>query len=168
MPAQARREIERARELLGETGFLSIRQQALESILDDIKQDLGEFGVNFDRWFSEQSLTDDGLIDDAIEVLKERHMLYEQNGALWFRATDFGDEKDRVVVRENGNKTYFASDIAYHYGKRVRDFDLLIDVLGSDHHGYIARVQAGLQAMGYAGDSLEVKLMQFVNVQRNV
>ena len=158
--------IERARQLLGEQAFLSIRRQAFESILEDIKDDLGGFGVYFDCWFSEQSLTDDGLIDDALKVLEDRGMLYKKGGATWFRATDFGDEKDRVVVRDNGKKTYFASDIAYHYGKRVRDFDLLLDVLGQDHHGYIARVQAGLQAMGYAGDSLEVKLMQFVALYR--
>jgi arginyl-tRNA synthetase len=158
--------IERAHDILSESTFLSIRQQALETILDDIKDDLAEFGVTFDRWFSEHSLTDDGLIDDALKVLKDRGMLFEKGGATWFRATDYGDEKDRVVVRDNGKKTYFASDIAYHYGKRVRDFDLLIDVLGSDHHGYVARVQAGLEAMGYAGDSLEVRLMQFVSLYR--
>ena len=93
-------------------------------------------------------------------------MLYEKDGATWFRAVDFGDEKDRVVVRDNGKKTYFASDIAYHYGKRERGYDHLLDILGSDHHGYVARVQAGLEAMGYAGDSLEVELVQFVTLYR--
>jgi arginyl-tRNA synthetase len=146
--------------------FHSLRRQALESILDDIKDDLAGFGVTFDHWFSEQSLTDDGLIDDALAVLKERRMLYQKDGATWFRATDYGDEKDRVVVRDNGKKTYFASDIAYHYGKRERGYDHLIDILGSDHHGYVARVQAGLEAMGYAGDSLEVELVQFVTLYR--
>ena len=158
--------IEKAEQLLGEAGFAQIRQQALESIRAEMEEDLTAFGVTFDRWFSEQSLTTDGLIDDALAVLQERRMLYEKDGATWFRATDFGDEKDRVVVRENGKKTYFASDIAYHYGKRVRGYDFLIDVLGSDHHGYIARVQAGLEAMGYAGDSLEVDLIQFVTLYR--
>ena len=152
--------------LVGLEAFAKLRRSSLGSILDDIKDDLGEFGVTFDRWFSEESLTDDGLIDDALEVLKERRMLYQKDGNTWFRATDFGDEKDRVVVRANGKKTYFASDIAYHYGKRVRGYDFLIDVLGSDHHGYIARVQAGLEAMGYAGDSLEVDLVQFVTLYR--
>jgi arginyl-tRNA synthetase len=155
-----------AEKLLGEESFGKLRRQSLESILDDIKDDLAEFGVVFDKWFSEQSLTDDHLIDDALAVLKKRHMLYEKDGATWFRATDFGDEKDRVVVRENGKKTYFASDIAYHYGKRERGYDHLIDILGSDHHGYVARVQAGLEAMGYAGDSLEVELVQFVTLYR--
>ena len=158
--------IEKAEQLLGVDGFTTIRQHALESIRAEMEDDLAEFGVTFDRWFSEQSLTTDGLIDDALAVLQERRMLYEKDGATWFRATDFGDEKDRVVVRENGKKTYFASDIAYHYGKRVRGYDFLIDVLGSDHHGYIARVQAGLEAMGYPGDSLEVDLIQFVTLYR--
>jgi arginyl-tRNA synthetase len=158
--------IDNAEKLLGADAFHALRRQSLESILDDIKDDLAEFGVTFDRWFSEQSLTDDRLIEQALAVLKERRMLYEKDGATWFRATDFGDEKDRVVVRENGKKTYFASDIAYHYGKRERGYDFLIDVLGADHHGYIARVQAGLEAMGYAGDSLEVDLVQFVTLYR--
>ena len=155
-----------AEKILGEAEFHRIRRRALDTILDDIKDDLEEFGVIFDRWFSEQSLTDDKLIDAALAVLKERNMLYVKDGATWFRATDYGDEKDRVVVRENGKKTYFASDIAYHYDKRQRGYDHLIDLLGSDHHGYVARVQAGLEAMGYAGDSLEVELVQFVTLYR--
>lgn len=158
--------IEKAEQLLGDEGFAGIRQHALESIRAEMEEDLAEFGVTFDRWFSEQSLTEDKLIDAALAVLRERNMLYEKDGATWFRATDFGDEKDRVVVRENGKKTYFASDIAYHYGKRQRGYDLLIDVLGSDHHGYKARVQASLEAMGYAGDSLEVDFIQFVTLYR--
>ena len=158
--------IDNAESLLGIEAFHAIRRQSLESILDDIKDDLAEFGVTFDHWFSEQSLTDDHLIDAALDVLKERRMLYEKDGATWFRAIDFGDEKDRVVVRDNGKKTYFASDIAYHYGKRERGYDHLLDILGSDHHGYVARVQAGLEAMGYPGDSLEVELVQFVTLYR--
>ena len=158
--------IDRAEELMGVDEFHKLRRESLTSILDDIKDDLAEFGVTFDNWFSEQSLTDDKLIDSALAGLKERRMLYQKDGATWFRATDFGDEKDRVVVRENGKKTYFASDIAYHFGKRERGYDFLIDILGSDHHGYIARVQAGLEAMGYAGDSLEVDLVQFVTLYR--
>ena len=158
--------IENAETILGIEKFHHLRKLSLNSILDEMKEDLAEFGVTFDRWFSEQSLTDDGLIDAALAVLKDRRMLYEKDGATWFRATDFGDEKDRVVVRENGKKTYFASDIAYHYGKRERNYDLLLDILGSDHHGYVARVQAGLEAMGYAADSLEVELMQFVTLYR--
>lgn len=158
--------IERAKALLGESGFDHIRQQSLESIRDDIEDDLAEFGVTFDTWYSEQSLTKTNRIDDALEVLRKRGMLYEKDGATWFPATDFGDEKDRVVVRENGVKTYFASDIAYHFDKRERGFDYLIDILGADHHGYTARVRAGLEAMGYKGDDLEVELVQFVTLYR--
>lgn len=158
--------IANAENLLGIDAFVRLRRESLESILEDIKNDLAEFGVVFDTWFSEQSLTDDHLIDKALAVLKERRMLYKKDGATWFRATDFGDEKDRVVVRENGKKTYFASDIAYHYDKRERGYDHMIDILGSDHHGYVARVRAGLESMGYAGDSLEVELMQFVTLYR--
>jgi arginyl-tRNA synthetase len=158
--------IDKAETLLGVETFHKLRRQSLTLILDDIKEDLLQFGVTFDTWFSEQSLTDDDLIDSALAILRERRMLYEKDGATWFRATDYGDEKDRVVVRENGKKTYFASDIAYHFGKRERGYDFLIDILGSDHHGYIARVQAGLEAMGYAGDSLEVDLVQFVTLYR--
>jgi arginyl-tRNA synthetase len=154
--------IDKAKSVLGADGFDRIRQQALESIRADIEDDLAEFGVTYDRWFSEQSLTTDGRIDAALAVLQERDMLYVKDGATWFRATDFGDEKDRVVIRENGVKTYFASDIAYHFDKRERGFDKLIDVLGSDHHGYVSRVQGGLTAMGYSADDLEVRLMQFV------
>ncbi len=159
--------IVRARELMGEDGFDHIRQQSLESIRVDIEDDLAEFGVEFDTWYSEQSLTKTNRIDAALAVLKSRDMLYEKDGATWFPATRFGDEKDRVVVRENDIKTYFASDIAYHFDKRERGFDHLIDILGADHHGYVARVRAGLEAMGYEGDSLEVELVQFVTLYRN-
>ncbi len=159
--------IGKARSLLGDEGFDRIRQQALDSIRDDIEDDLAEFGVTFDRWYSEQDLTRGDAIDNALDVLRERNMLYEKDGATWFRATDFGDEKDRVVVRENGVKTYFASDIAYHFEKRERGFDQLIDVLGADHHGYAPRLKAGLEAMGYKGDDLEVKLIQFVTLYRS-
>jgi arginyl-tRNA synthetase len=158
--------IGRARNLLGEERFGHIRQQSLEDICRDIEDDLREFGVTFDRWYSEQSLDRNGLIDAALAVLDERGMLYRKDGATWFRATDFDDEKDRVVVRENGVKTYFASDIAYHYDKRQRGFDHLIDILGADHHGYVARVRAGLQAMGYESADLEVELVQFVALYR--
>ena len=158
--------IEKAKSLLGDAGFDHVRQQSLDSIREDIEDDLAEFGVTFDRWYSEQSLTRGDAIDNALKVLEERGMLYTRNGATWFRAMDFGDEKDRVVVRNNGVKTYFASDIAYHYEKRVRGFDHLIDILGADHHGYVTRVRAGLEAMGYKGDSLEVELVQFVTLYR--
>jgi arginyl-tRNA synthetase len=158
--------IERAKALLGEDGFRRAFKLALDDILADIRQDLEEFGVRYDEWFSERSLATNGAIDRALERLRTNGVVYEKDGAQWFRATDFGDEKDRVVVRENGLKTYFASDIAYHLQKRERGFDKLVDVLGADHHGYIARVRAGLVAMGEPGDSLEVRLVQFVTLYR--
>ncbi len=158
--------IDKANNLLGDAGFDHVRQQSLDTIRDDIEDDLAEFGVTFDYWYSEQSLTRERAIDSALAVLKERGLLYEKDGATWFPATDFGDEKDRVVIRKNGNKTYFASDIAYHFDKRERGFDYLIDILGADHHGYTARVRAGLEAMGYEGDELEVELVQFVTLYR--
>ena len=158
--------VARCRELHGEDGFDRIRQQALESIRADIEDDLAEFGVTFDEWFSEQSLTKSHRVDDALAVLEERGVLYKKDGATWFPSMQFGDEKDRVVVRDNGVKTYFASDIAYHYDKRERGYDHLIDILGADHHGYVTRVRAGLEAMGYAADDLEVELVQFVTLYR--
>jgi arginyl-tRNA synthetase len=158
--------VARCRQLYGEDGFDRFRQQALESIRADIEDDLAEFGVTFDEWFSEQSLTKSNRVDDALAVLEKRGMLYRKDGATWFPATQFGDEKDRVVVRENGVKTYFASDIAYHFDKRERGYDHLIDILGADHHGYVTRVRAGLEAMGYAAEDLEVELVQFVTLYR--
>jgi arginyl-tRNA synthetase len=122
--------------------------------------------VTFDQCYSHKSLTINNSIDAAIGVLRERGVLYEKDGATWFPSTDYGDDKDRVVIRENGVKTYFASDIAYHYEKRERGFDHLIDILGADHHGYVTRVRAGLEAMGYAGDDLEVEFVQFVTLYR--
>jgi arginyl-tRNA synthetase len=152
--------------LLGDGDFRKVFDAGLQDILEDIREDLEGFGVTFDRWYSERSLGDSGAIDHALELLKEHGTVFGKDGALWFRATAWGDEKDRVVVRENGQKTYFASDIAYHLEKRERGFDLLLDVLGADHHGYVARVRAGLEAMGQPGDSLEVRLVQFVSLFR--
>jgi arginyl-tRNA synthetase len=158
--------IARARALLGDAGFAEVAQLAVAGILADMENDLAEFGVVYDRWFSEASLVRNGAIDRALERLRRQDHVYEKDGALWFRATAFGDEKDRVVVRENGVKTYFASDIAYHLDKRERGFELLLDILGSDHHGYTARVRAGLEALGEPGDSLEAQLVQFVSLFR--
>jgi len=158
--------IERARALLGADDLRRVLDVALPDILADIRDDLAEFGVTFERWFSERSLAENGAIDRALERLKASGHVYSKDGALWFKATDFGDEKDRVVERDNGQRTYFASDIAYHLHKRERGFELLIDVLGADHHGYVARVRAGLEAMGEPGDSLEVRLIQFVTLYR--
>ena len=151
---------------LGDTGFSVISNAARYSVLEDIREDLADFGVRPDNWYSERSLTDGGALQRALERLNERDRLYVRDGAVWFKATEYGDEKDRVVVRENGATTYFASDIAYHYEKRTRGFDLLLDVLGADHHGYVPRVRAGLQAMGEPGESLEVRLVQFATLYR--
>ena len=158
--------MDRARELIGADGFREVLELSLAEMLADIRNDLGEFGVVFDRWYSERALSDSGAIDRSLAKLEGQGRLYKQEGATWFRATEFGDEKDRVVVRENGQKTYFASDIAYHLEKRELGFSRLIDVLGADHHGYIARVRAGLIAMGEPGDCLEVNLIQFVSLFR--
>ncbi len=155
-----------AKETLGQKQFAALLGEALNSVLGDIRDDLAEFGVEPDRWFSEASLTNDGALDRSLHRLREREMLDIRDGATWFKATEYGDEKDRVIVRENGLTTYFASDIAYHFDKRERGFDLLLDVLGADHHGYVARLRAGLEAMGEPGDSLEVKLVQFVTLYR--
>ncbi|HEU5468914.1 MAG TPA: arginine--tRNA ligase [Steroidobacteraceae bacterium] len=158
--------IARAKELLG-GGFRVVLEAALADMLADIRGDLAEFGVNFDRWYSEQDLgdgRDGGPIDRALERLVANGHVFEQDGATWFRATEFGDEKDRVVVRANGQKTYFASDIAYHLDKRERGFGLLLTILGADHHGYVARVRAGLAAMGEPPESLEVPMVQFVTL----
>jgi arginyl-tRNA synthetase len=151
-----------ARNVLGEKTFAGIHLIALESILGDIRDDLAEFGVTPDEWFSEASLTTGGAVERALKRVAEHGKSYEKDGAVWFRATEYGDDKDRVVVRDNGRTTYFASDIAYHLHKRERGFELLLDILGADHHGYVARVRGGLEAMGEPPDSLEVELVQFV------
>jgi arginyl-tRNA synthetase len=122
--------------------------------------------VTYQEWYSERSLTESGAVNRAIERLRESGHVYEQNGALWFRSTAFGDEKDRVVVRENGQSTYFASDIAYHMDKLERGFDRVIDIWGADHHGYIPRVKAALQALGDDADKLDVLLVQFAILYR--
>lgn len=158
--------IERARQLLGVEGFKAFHQLALNSVLDDIKQDLTEFGVNFDSWFSEQSLLDDGAIKKGIQALEDAGHTYRQEGALWFKATAFGDEKDRVLIRANGQTTYFASDVAYHWNKYDRGFDRVIDIFGADHHGYLTRVRAAVNALGHDNDALDILLVQFAILYR--
>ena len=159
--------IENAQTLLGEDEYRIVFDLALVTLVDVIRNDLHAFGVDFDCWFSERSLSDDGLIDQAIQRLQESGNVYEQDGAQWFRSTDFGDEKDRVVRRENGQTTYFASDIAYHMNKFDRGFSRVINIWGADHHGYIPRVKASLSALGYDADNLEVQLVQFANLFEN-
>jgi arginyl-tRNA synthetase len=158
--------IARAHALLGAAAFRRVLELSLGEMLADIRADLGEFGVRFDHWTSERAFAESGAIDHALALLEAQGRLQRRDGALWFRATEFGDEKDRVVVRENGQKTYFASDIAYHLAKRERGFARLIDVLGADHHGYVARVRAGLIALGQPGECLEAPLIQFVSLFR--
>ncbi|AGA35185.1 Arginyl-tRNA synthetase [Thioalkalivibrio nitratireducens DSM 14787] len=158
--------VERARELLGPTLYRQFFDHGLNAILDDIRDDLGAFGVHYQNWFSERSLADSGAIDAAVALLQERGALYEDNGALWFRSTEYGDDKDRVVRRENGDYTYFASDIAYHRDKFERGFDRIINVWGADHHGYVARVRAALRALGLDDARLDVLLVQFAILYR--
>ena len=158
--------IVRARRLLGDAAFRRVLDHALTAILGDIREDLAEFGVIFDSWFSERSLIDDGSIDRAVAKVKESGHAYLKEGALWFKSTDYGDEKDRVMVRENGIKTYFASDIAFVLNKRERGFEHLLYVWGADHHGYIARLRAGLIALGGPPECFEVRLVQFVTLFR--
>jgi len=159
--------INRTKELLGESDYSLLFDAGITAILDDIKDDLAQFGVNFKRWFMESSLFDDDSIKKGIALLKEKNCLYEQDGALWFRATAFGDEKDRVVVRNNGQTTYFASDIAYHLNKYNRGYDQIIDILGADHHGYAPRIKAFLQALELDADKVNVLLIQFAILYRN-
>jgi len=158
--------IANAKHLLGED-YARVHGFALNAQLGDCRQDLAEFGVEFDQWFSEQSLFDTGQVERAVNELDKRGHLYEQDGAKWFRSKTFGDEKDRVVQRDNGQYTYFASDIAYHLNKYERGFDRVIDVWGADHHGYIARVKGSLAALGQPPEKLEVSLVQFAVLYRN-
>ena len=155
--------IANAQQLLG-ANYRVFHQAALKAILDDIQDDLSDFGVTFDAWFSEASLTD--KIEEALATLDARGFLYEQDGNIWFKSTEFGDEKDRVVKRRNGQTTYFASDIAYHLNKLQRGYTDIVDIWGSDHHGYIARVKAAIDAMGYDSKKLTVLLVQFVSLWR--
>ncbi len=157
--------IERAKSILGDR-FKAVFKVGIESILGGIKNDLAEFGVIFEKWFSEQSLIDSGLSEACISKLKDSKNLYEKDGALWFKTTNYGDEKDRVVVRDNGNHTYFASDIAYHLEKLERGYDKIINVWGADHHGYIPRVKASIEALGHDPNKLEILLVQFANLYR--
>jgi len=158
--------IERAKNLLGLEHYRAVFQVGLQDILQDIKADLSEFGVNYQHWFSEQQLVDDGSVEKALNHLRAGGHLYEQDGATWFASSQLGDEKDRVVVRENGQYTYFASDIAYHHHKLERGFDQIIDVWGADHHGYIPRVRAAIRALGADDAKLKVLLVQFATLYR--
>ncbi|MDG4549298.1 MAG: arginine--tRNA ligase [Candidatus Contendobacter sp.] len=159
--------VEGAQRLLGDHHYRYIFERGLNAILDDIRDDLREFGVVYDEWYSERTLAECGAVNKTINRLRDAGYVYEQDGALWFRSSAFGDEKDRVVERENGQTTYFASDIAYHLDKFERGFDWVIDIWGADHHGYVPRVKAALGAMGENPDKLDVLLVQFAILYRN-
>jgi len=158
--------IARAKTLLGAPLYQDFFQIGLNNILEDIKIDLSEFGVDYQEWFSERQLMDDGSVEKALDRLRAAGHLYEKDGATWFACADLGDEKDRVVVRENGQSTYFASDIAYHMNKLDRGFDQIINIWGADHHGYIPRVRAAIQALGADESKLKVLLVQFASLYR--
>lgn len=158
--------IAKAKELLG-PDWDYVHRHALNEQLEDCRGDLKEFGVEFDVWFSEKSLYDTGLVARCVELLEKKGHLYVQNGARWFKSTAFGDEKDRVVQRENGLYTYFASDIAYHLNKFERGFDKVINIWGADHHGYIPRVTGAIKALDLDSDKLQVALVQFAVLYRN-
>jgi arginyl-tRNA synthetase len=158
--------IESAKRALGED-YAYVHGYALTEQLGDCRNDLLEFGVTFDHWFSERSLYDAGYVERALAKLQEAGHLYVQDGAKWFRSTAFGDEKDRVVQRDNGQYTYFASDIAYHLNKFERGFERVIDVWGADHHGYVARVKGAMRALGLDAERLEVALVQFAVLYRD-
>ncbi len=158
--------VARAKMLLGGESYRKIFDLGLNTVLSDIRDDLQQFGVAYDEWFSERSLAEDGSIDRALDRLRDNGYVYEKEGAEWFRSTEFGDEKDRVVVRENGAKTYFASDIAYHMNKLERGYERVIDVWGADHHGYVPRVKAALEALGDDAARLDVLLVQFAILYR--
>ena len=142
-------------------------RSAAGQIIKGIRRDLESFGVTFDEWFSEQSLYDSGSVDTVIRELEARDIVYKKEGAVWFKTSQYQDEKDRVVVRKNGQKTYFASDVAYHLDKYRRGFERVIDVWGADHHGYIPRMTASIEALGYRRDQFEVILVQLVNLLRD-
>ncbi|MGH8224896.1 MAG: arginine--tRNA ligase, partial [Gammaproteobacteria bacterium] len=155
--------IARARVLLGDD-YSTLRRAALDRQIAAIRATLDHLDVNFDRWFSEETLVANGAIEHALARLAERGHTYEADGALWLRTSALGDEKDRVLRRGDGSTTYFASDVAYHLDKLERGHDLLIDVWGADHHGYIARVRAAIEALTGRSDAFEVSLIQFVTL----
>ncbi len=158
--------VERAKQMLGSAAYGEVFELGLTSVLDDIRDDLAGFRVHYDQWFSERSLTESGAVERALQKLDQAGYLYQQDGAVWFRSSEFGDEKDRVVRRENGAITYFASDIAYHLDKLERGFERCIDIWGADHHGYVPRVKAALQAFGEDPQRLDVRLVQFAILYR--
>lgn len=159
--------VTKAKELLGAAHYQIVFDIALHSILNDIRDDLAEFGVTYQNWFSERAFVQTDVVDRNLKELEKKGLTYEREGALWFRSTDFGDEKDRVLVRSNGVRTYFANDFSYHINKFERGFEYVIDIFGADHHGYVPRVKAGMQARGIQPNQLTYLLVQFVTLYRN-
>ena len=147
-----------------EDTYWFFRNYGKDKELEKLKRDLIDFRVTFDVWSSEIKVREDGFIEKALGILKEKGYIYEHEGATWFRSTDFGDDKDRVVIKSDGSYTYLTPDIAYHVNKLSRGYDYLVDLLGSDHHGYIARLKATIQALGYEADKLSVELVQMVRL----
>jgi len=143
------------------------REYGLKYEMDKLKKDLEEFRVSFDVWYSETSLYETGKVEQALHILRENGHIYEKDGATWFRSTTFGDDKDRVLIKNDGSYTYLTPDIAYHKDKLERGFDKLINIWGADHHGYIPRMKAAIQALGYDKDVLEVEIMQMVSLYKN-
>ncbi|MFA5780147.1 MAG: arginine--tRNA ligase [Elusimicrobiota bacterium] len=143
---------------------LDVKEFTINKILEWIKNDLEKFGVHFNNWFWESSLYKKNEVDEIIQKLKEKNLAYEKDGAVWFKSTDFSDDKDRVLVREDGRKTYLASDIAYHFSKYKRNFDEYIDIWGADHHGYVERMKGAVKAAGCDGKKLKIILYQLVNI----
>ncbi|HSO71026.1 MAG TPA: arginine--tRNA ligase, partial [Thermodesulfobacteriota bacterium] len=160
------REIIREKKDWPQADLAFFSQQGRKKILTGIKEDLDTFGIPFDCWFSEESLYTQGLVDDLIREMQDRGLFYQEAGALWFKSSAFGDEKDRVVIRSNGAKTYFASDITYHLQKFDRGFDRVIDIWGADHHGYVPRIKAALKSRQIDPERLTVVLVQLVNLLR--
>ncbi len=143
------------------------RQFAKELLLERIKNDLKEFGVEFDIWFSEKKLYTSGKVDEAIQFLREKGLIYEKDGAVWVKTTMYGDDKDRVIIKSDGTYTYFAGDIAYHYDKFKRGYDFIVNVWGADHHGYFPRLRAAVMAFGVPEDWIKVIFIQLVKLFRN-
>jgi len=154
-------------ELSKEEAISFLSEFGLKKMLEEIKKDLSDFGIEFDVWFSEKSLYQTKYVEKTLNFLRVKGLLYEKDGAIWFKTTEFGDDKDRVVIKSDGSYTYFASDIAYHYNKFLRGFHKVINVWGADHHGYVPRVKAAIKAFGVKEDWLEVELIQLVKLFRN-
>ena len=155
-----------AKDSMGGDAFEKVTELVCQYVLQTIKKDLSDFGVEYDHWFSEKNMIKASTINKVVKHLEGTNSLVKKDGATWLKTTNYGDDKDRVIIREDGRSTYFASDIGYHADKKARGFDRLINILGSDHHGYIPRLKAGLASMEYEPGDLEVVLMQFVALFR--